>query len=133
MAEALSELERRFLLRDAGGQVIETPRQMLWRVARHVAMAETRFEGGGADEAYAVAGEFFELMARRAFLPDEPTLRNAGQPNGVLASAFVLPVEDSLEGIFDTIKAAALVRKAGGGTGFSFSRLRPNHNKGMGV
>jgi len=117
-------LERRYLLRDAGGQLIETARQLFWRVASHVAKGSLAC-GSTAEEAVAVARDSYTLMAERKFLPNSPCLTNAGRRDGMLSACFVLPVEDSVEGIFDAVKATALIQKAGGGTGFSFSRLRP--------
>ena len=123
---AVTVLERRYLKKHPEtAEVIETPRQLFWRVATHIAKPELSFPGGTPERALAVAAEFYELMALRKFMPNSPTLMNAGREMGMLSACFVLPVEDSIEGIFDSIKATALIQKAGGGTGFSFSRLRP--------
>lgn len=123
---AIKVLERRYLKKNPEtGLVIETPKQLFWRVATHIAKGELRFPGGTPQRALAVAREFHDLMAKRQFMPNSPTLMNAGREMGMLSACFVLPVDDSIEGIFDAIKATALIQKAGGGTGFSFSRLRP--------
>ncbi|MAF64984.1 MAG: ribonucleoside-diphosphate reductase, adenosylcobalamin-dependent [Planctomycetes bacterium] len=125
-ANAVSVLERRYLKKDSEtGEVIETPQQLFWRVATCVARPESIYDGGSTDRALLVAREFYELMALRKFMPNSPCLMNAGREMGMLSACFVIPVEDSIEGIFDAIKATALIQKAGGGTGFSFSRLRP--------
>lgn len=118
---ALTILEARYLLRDDEGRIVETPAELLWRVARAVAEAERSF---GQDPA-PWAKTFHAMLARLDFLPNSPTLMNAGKPRGQLSACFVLPVEDELEAIFDTVKHAARVHQTGGGTGFSFSRLRP--------
>jgi ribonucleoside-diphosphate reductase alpha chain len=123
---ALAVLERRYLKKDPEtGAVVETPRQIFWRVATHIAKGELKFKGGTPERALAVAEEFYELMATCRFMPNSPTLMNSGREMGMLSACFVLPVDDSIDGIFDSIKATALIQKAGGGTGFSFSRLRP--------
>jgi len=120
-------LERRYLKKDRKGKVIETPEQMFRRVAHHIARAEKKY--GDEDHVREIEGIFYALMAESKFLPNSPTLMNAGRRLGQLAACFVLPVEDSMEGIFDALKNAALIHKSGGGTGFSFSRLRPKKSR----
>jgi ribonucleoside-diphosphate reductase alpha chain len=123
---ALAVLRRRYLKKDeTTREPIEEPEQLFWRVATHIAQSELKFDDATPEKALAVAIEFYDLMATRRFMPNSPTLMNAGREMGMLSACFVLPVEDSIEGIFDSIKATALIQKAGGGTGFSFSRLRP--------
>jgi ribonucleoside-diphosphate reductase alpha chain len=123
---AITVLERRYLKKDPEtGLVTETPPQLFWRVATHVAKAELAYAPGNYERAMALATEFYDLMTTRMFMPNSPCLMNAGREMGMLSACFVLPVEDSIEGIFEAIKATALIQKAGGGTGFSFSRLRP--------
>src|SRR5512133_2332478 len=116
---ALHVLERRYLLRADTGAVTETPASLFRRVARAVAQAEPEPERGRSAE------RFEARMAALEFLPNSPTLMNAGRAHGQLAACFVLPVDDDLGGIFDALKWAALIHQSGGGTGFSFSRLRP--------
>lgn len=118
-------LKERYLLKDDQGQVIETPDQMCWRVAWDIASAEIKYDHS-SDEVTTMAKAYYHLLATHEFLPNSPALANAGKNNGLQYSAcYVIPVEDSLEGIFDGIKWQALVHQSGGGTGFSFSRLRP--------
>ncbi|MFZ7125161.1 MAG: vitamin B12-dependent ribonucleotide reductase [Desulfobacterales bacterium] len=124
---ARTVLERRYLRKDDKGRLTETPEQMFRRVARHVAKAESRY--GGKERVSEMAAAFYDLMTDFRFLPNSPTLMNAGRRLGQLAACFVLPVEDSMEGIFGALRNAALIHKSGGGTGFSFSRLRPKDSR----
>ena len=117
-------LERRYLTKDAAGNVVETPEGLFRRVARHLAQAERNYSA--SDQRIAeVEEQLYRLMTRLDFLPNSPTLSGAGRPLGMLSACFVLPVDDSLASIFETVKHAALVHQGGGGTGFAFSRLRP--------
>ena len=116
-------LEKRYLLKNNDGKVIETPEQLFKRVAKAISKADGLY-GASETEIKHTENEFYDMMNNLDFLPNSPTLMNADKPDGQLSACFVLPVEDSMEGIFDTIKHTALIHKSGGGTGFSFSRLR---------
>ena len=130
-ANAITVLERRYLVKDDQGAPVEQPEDLFWRVARTVAAPDLRY-GASERAVEGLAETFFELMATRAWMPNSPTLMNAGRPLGQLSACFVLPVDDCLSnghsGIYDTLRAMALVHQSGGGTGFSFSRLRPHND-----
>jgi len=130
---ALAVLRKRYLLKDEHGRPAETPEELLWRVAVHVALGARRY---GADEArlQETASRYYRMMAALDFLPNSPTLMNAGRRLGQYFACFVLPVADAIvdekdEGIFDTLRSAAFIHKTGGGTGFDFSRIRPESTR----
>ncbi|MCP4582033.1 MAG: vitamin B12-dependent ribonucleotide reductase [candidate division Zixibacteria bacterium] len=124
---SLTVLRRRYLAKDDKGRVIETPENLFVRVATSVAEPDLKF-GASTDEAEKTALTAFNMMAELEFVPNSPTLMNAGRPLGQLSACFVIPVEDSMESIFDAVKSAALIHKSGGGTGFAFSRIRPRNS-----
>ena len=127
-SNARTVLEKRYLVKNEKGKPVEQPEELFWRVATVVAEADGRY-GATDTQVRQTAEQFYFLMTQRRFEPNSPTLMNAGRPLGQLSACFVLPVEDALangkNGIYDTLSAMALIHQSGGGTGFSFSRLRP--------
>ncbi|MDR2727297.1 MAG: ribonucleotide-diphosphate reductase subunit alpha, partial [Deltaproteobacteria bacterium] len=117
-------LSKRYYQKDVDGKPMEDGRGMLWRVASAIAGEEKKYERSTC-KVMELARAFYTVMAEWKFLPNSPTLMNAGNNLGQLSACFVLPVGDSIEEIFDAVKYAAMIHKSGGGTGFSFSRLRP--------
>lgn len=123
---AMKVLERRYLLKDQDGRLIETPEQMFVRVSKAIASADKQY-GATEQEVKKLEDSFFKMMANLEFLPNSPCLMNAGKELGQLSACFTLPIEDSMESIFETLKTTSLIHKSGGGTGFNFSRLRPKN------
>ncbi len=128
---AITVLTRRYLIKDEQGEPVEEPEALFWRVARTIAAPDAKY-GASPKAVEALAEAFYEMMATRVWMPNSPTLMNAGRPLGQLSACFVLPVDDALSngrsGIYDTLRSMALVHQSGGGTGFAFSRLRPRND-----
>lgn len=125
--DALKILESRYLLKDETGQLSETPKELLLRVAHNVASADTLY-GADEEELQKTTDQFFDIMANLTFLPNSPALINAGNKIQQLSSCFVLPIDDKMNSIFQTLKDSAIIHQRGAGTGFSFSRLRPKNS-----
>ncbi|SVB81910.1 uncharacterized protein METZ01_LOCUS234764, partial [marine metagenome] len=118
-------LDRRYLSKDRDGNILEDPNGMFRRVAKNLSQADLKY-GATEEQRQATEDEFYEMMWRLESLPNSPTLMNAGRELQQLSACFVLPIDDALDSIFDKVKQTALIHKSGGGTGFSFTRLRPS-------
>lgn len=126
---AVTVLEKRYLIKNDAGEPIETPTEMVWRVASNIAEGELNFSDG-REQYEEMRQRYYELMASCEFMPNSPTLMNAGKGRPQqLSACFVIPVEDAIDSIFDAVKHAAIIHKTGGGTGFAFSRLRPKNDR----
>jgi ribonucleoside-diphosphate reductase alpha chain len=124
---AIKVLEKRYLAKDGKGTIIETPEGLFRRVAKAIAAPDQAF-GATPEEVRETEDNFFDMMSNLEFMPNSPTLMNAGRPLGQLSACFVLPIDDSMDSIFTAVKNTALIHKSGGGTGFAFSRLRPTNS-----
>ena len=124
---ALTVLKKRYLIKDDHGRVVETPETMFRRVADTIAAVDSRY-GASPEQVRARSDQFYHLMTQGYFEPNSPTLMNAGRPLGQLSACFVLNIDDNLSSIYETLKHQALIHQSGGGTGFSFSKLRPRND-----
>jgi len=125
---ARTVLERRYLIKDENGDVVESPEEMFRRVAKAISAADANYNAD-QDALQQTEEQFYSLLINRDFMPNSPTLMNAGKESGQLSACFVVPIEDSMESIFDAIKATAMIHKTGGGTGFTFTHLRPQSSR----